>query len=223
MPQTQSTVAGAYQLEIRDASEYVRSALSEIVDFGVEILRFAAAPIVIPIGGVPYGIDSQFPVPDSEILPESQKPPFQIFNLPTVDIQVDAATGQPITQFVNQNTIVTIGGINFTIPAGSIVVFLEDGTTIPLIELDSTFLPLLTQSNVEITEARFRTFDTNDRLVQGFAFETFGRQAWSTEPRFRFSIRGRCWTSNSMLVLRSRRITPQEASTVRVIRMLRTR
>ncbi len=150
---TQPTDQGAYQLEIRDGSEYVSGGRVAINQADVQ--RFASAPIVIPINGVPYGVPVGS-VPTSEVIPAIQRPPFQIFDLPTADVIVDATTGQPITQFAG----------------GSLVVTLDDGagTLVPLIELDGSFKPVVTSFSAVSSEARFRTFDTNDRLSGGYSF-----------------------------------------------------
>ena len=148
----QTTDKGPYQLEIRDGSEYVSS--GEVRIDLPTIQRFASAPVVIPIQGKPYGV-AEGTVPDSEIIPADQRPEFQTYNLPTIDVVLDTQTGLPITQINN----------------GSFVVTLEDGTPVQLIELDGGFVPVEGQVNVIPTEARFRTFDTNDRLSAGYAVQ----------------------------------------------------
>jgi hypothetical protein len=152
---TQPTDKGPYQLEIRDGSEYVSGGSIAIAQ--VDIQRFASSPIVIPINGIPYGV-AVGSIPNSEVIPAIQRPPFQIYDLPTADVLVDATTGKPITQFV----------------LGSLVVTLNDGanTQVPLIELDGSFKPVVTAFSAVPTEARFRTFDTNDRLTAGYSLET---------------------------------------------------
>ncbi len=88
---TQPTTRGAYQLEIRDGSEYVNS--SRVLVDAPELQFFAGDPIVVPVSGVAFGIPA-LSVPVSSILSANQSP-FPQFDLPTVDVNLDAQ-GAPI-------------------------------------------------------------------------------------------------------------------------------
>lgn len=148
----QTTESGSYQLEIRDGSEYVSSGPTSVALPTIQ--RFAAAPVVIPIQGKPYGVASGS-VPLSEIIPASQRPAYQTYDLPTIDVVLDVQTGLPITQIVN----------------GTFAVTLENGALVQLIELDGGFTPVNGQITLIPSESRFRTFDTNDRLSAGYSIE----------------------------------------------------
>ena len=102
---------------------------------------------MIPIQGKPYGV-ANLSVPLSEIIPSSQRPPFQIYDLPTVNVQLDSASGLPIT----------------SVATGQFQVFLQNGIPVPLIPLDGGFTPIVSTSSVTASDTRFRTFGTNDRL-----------------------------------------------------------
>ena len=150
---TQTTDKGPYQFEIRDGSEYVSSGTAS--SSSIEIQRFEASPVVIPIQGKPYGV-ANLSIPLSEIIPSSQRPPFQIYDLPTVNVQLDSASGLPIT----------------SVATGQFEVFLQNGTAVPLIPLDGGFTPIVTASSITASDTRFRTFGTNDRLSSGISIQT---------------------------------------------------
>ncbi len=84
---TQPTTSGAYQLEIRDGSEYLNSSL--VVFEEPELQSFGGDPIVVPVNGTAFGF-LESSVPAASILPANQSP-FPQFNLPTVDVVLDAA------------------------------------------------------------------------------------------------------------------------------------
>ena len=111
--------------------------------------------VVIPIQGKPYGV-ANLSIPLSEIIPSSQRPPFQIYDLPTVNVQLDSASGLPIT----------------SVATGQFEVFLQNGTAVPLIPLDGGFTPIVTASPGTASDTRFRTFGTNDRLSSGISIQT---------------------------------------------------
>ncbi len=149
---TQPTTRGAYQLEIRDGSEYVNSSLV-LVD-APELQFFAGDPVVVPISGVPFGIPA-LSIPVTSIISADQSP-FPAFDLPTVDINLNGQ-GEPIVFTNGQNLFVSLA---------------TDGTLVQLIELDSNLEPVPSTFAATPAEARFRTFDTNDRLANGFTLET---------------------------------------------------
>ena len=149
-----ATETGAYQLEIRDGSEYVSGGEQQFVL--PEIQRFAADPIVITVYGKPYGF-ADGSVPGDMIIPAIQRPLHQVYELPTADVLLNPETGLPIAEVVGANYFVT----------------LDDGagTQLPLIELDGGFTPVLGGANLIATESRFRTFNTNDRLSDGYSVQ----------------------------------------------------
>ncbi|MFK8111489.1 MAG: GEVED domain-containing protein [Rubripirellula sp.] len=145
-PQTQPTVTGSYQLEIRDASEYVASGDIGLVEQPVVLQLFGGDPIVVPIGDRFYAFrDGTVLVTD--IIPKTSPLRAQLsdLNFPTVDI-FQNLTGTPIS-FV-------------------------DPESVGLVELNDQLSPLnqdvFTPLPVQV-DARFRTFDTNDRLDSGFS------------------------------------------------------
>ncbi len=148
----QPTTTGAYQLEIRDGSEYVVSSRVQVNEPGLQF--FAGEPIVVPISGVPFGVPLTSAVPVSSVLSANQNP-FPDFDLPTIDIDVDGQ-GNPLFIRINENFFVTLA---------------SDGTLVQLIELGEDFTPVPSTFVPVPAEARFRTFDTNDRLASGFTVQ----------------------------------------------------
>lgn len=151
---TPVTETGAYQLEIRDGSEYVSGGEQQFTLPAIQ--TFAASPIVISILGTPYGF-ADGSVPANMIIPAIQRPLHQVYELPTADVLLNPDTGLPITEIINNTYFVT----------------LDDGaaTQLPLIELDGGFVPVIGGASLVATESRFRTFDTNDRLSDGYSVQ----------------------------------------------------
>lgn len=147
-PPSQPTVSGAYQLEIRDASEYVASGDIALIENEIVLQLFGGDPILVPIGDRVYGFrDGSVLVQD--IIPKTSplRPVVSRLNFPTVDV-FQNLSGNPIN--------------------------IVDPAAFGLVELNDDLTPLDRDVFVQLpvqVDARFRTFDTNDRLTSGFAVE----------------------------------------------------
>ncbi len=139
----------AYQIEIRDGSEYISSGLVRTNSSEIPLQRVGSDPIVLPINGKLYGFrDAGTPLPAAAVIDKSaaNRPQFSALNLPTVDMRTLAgATGN--------TSLINVAQLGFE-----------------LIELDNGFKPIARDATFStITEDRyFQSFDTNDRLSSGF-------------------------------------------------------